>query len=317
VKDFFAGFAVALLFLTSIPASAQYPTKPIHLIVPFPAGAISDSVGRIVGQALSVRLAQPVVIDNKPGADGAIGTLAVVKSPPDGYSLLVGAPSAILGVPTLRKNAPYHPFTDFTSVTLIGRSNFLLYVHPSVPAKTLDELITYARANPEKLSYGSGNLITILATSQLARATDIKLVHVPYKGDAQVIPDLLAGRVQVLFSSTVTALTHAKEGKLRALAALQRSSLAPEVPTMTEAGIPISLLDVIWGIYGPAKMPRDIVMRLSRELNLVLQIPDVRAQLARQGFEAEGSTPEQLAAFVKEQLDVWTRIAAETGVTLD
>ena len=317
MTNFFAALAVALLCLASNPAFAQYPAKPIHLIVTFPAGAIADSVGRIVGQALSQRLAQPVVIDNKPGADGAIGTVAVVNSPPDGYSLLVGVPSTILGVPTLRKNPPFRPLTDLTPVTLIGRSNFLLYVHPSVPAKTLGELITYARANPEKLSYGSGNIITILATSQLARATDIKLVHVPYKGDAQAIPDLLAGRVQVLFSSTVTALVHAKEGRLRVLAVLQRSSLAPEVPTMAEAGIPISLVDVIWGIYGPAKMPREIVVQLSRELNLVLQIPDVRAQLARQGFEAEGSTPEQLAALVKEQLNVWTRITRESGITLD
>jgi len=317
MKNFFATFAVALLSQAGIPAFAQYPTKPVHLVVPYPPGAIADSVGRIVGQALSQKLAQPVIIDNKPGADGAIGTVAVVNSPPDGYSLLVGLPSVILGVPTLRKNAPYHPLTDLTPVTLIGRSNLLLYVHPSVPAKTLGELITYARANPEKLNYGSGNTIASLATFQLARATDIKLVHVPYKGDAQAIPDLLAGRVQVLLSSTVTALAHAQEGRLRVLAALQRSSLAPEVPTMAEAGMPISLVDVIWGIYGPARMPRDIVVRLSRELNLVLQVPDVRAQLTRQGFEAEGSTPEQLAALVKEQLNVWTRIGRESGITLD
>jgi tripartite-type tricarboxylate transporter receptor subunit TctC len=311
-----AAFAVALA-LASAAAVAQYPSKPIHLVVPFPAGAIADGVTRIIGQALSKNLAQPVIVDNRAGADGAIGTLAVIKSQPDGYSLLIGAPAAIFGPQALHRNPPFDLLTDLTPVTLIGRSNFLLYVHPSVPARTLAELIAYARAHPDVLSYGSGNTIAILATFQLARAADIRMVHVPYKGDAPVIVDLLAGRVQVLFSSTVNALAHAKEGRLRALAALQRSSLAPEIPTMAEAGMPISLIDVIWGIYGPAKMPREIVARLSRESNLVLQDPEVRAQLARQGFEAEGSTPERLATLVKEQLAVWTRIARESGATLD
>lgn len=317
MKNSFAAFAVALPFLMTTPAFAQYPTKPIHLIVPSPAGALADNVGRIVGQALSRKLAQPVVVDNKPGADGAIGTVAVVKSSPDGYSLLVGFPAAIVGVPALRKDPPYHPLIHLTPVTSIGQSNFFLYIHPSVPAKTLGELITYARANPEKLNYGSGNLAAILATSQFARAADIKLVHVPYKGDAPAILDLLAGRVQVLFSTTVTALTHAREGRLRVLAALQRSSLAPEVPTMAEAGMPISYRNGIWGIYGPAKMHGDVVARLSQEIKLILQDPAVRAQLARQGFEAESSTPEQLAVLVKEQLDLWTRITRESGIPLE
>lgn len=319
MKNFFAGPVVLALFaLTTIPALAQYPARPIHLIVPFPAGGVVDTVGRILGQALSQELGQPVIVDNKPGAEGAIGATSVVKSPPDGYTLLLGTAAVILGVPALHKNPPYHPFTDFTPVTSLGRNTFFLFVHPSVPAKTLAELIAYARANPNKLSYGSGGTFQILLTAHLAEVADIKMVHVPYKGDPPAILDLLAGRIQVLFSVVTTTLAYAKEGRLRVLATLVRSSLAPDVPTMEEAGTPMSSIPPTWwGILGPAKMPREIVARLSKELNQILRRPDVRAQLARQGLESQGSSPEEFATHLREQLDVWTRAVREGGLVQD
>jgi tripartite-type tricarboxylate transporter receptor subunit TctC len=263
-------------------------------------------------------LGQPVIVDNKPGADGAIGATGVLKSPPDGYTLLLGTASVILGVPALHKNPPYHPLTDFTPVTSLGRNTFFLFVHPSVPAKTLGELIAYARANPNKLSYGSGGTFQILLTAQLAKVADIKMVHVPYKGDPPAILDLLAGRIQVLFSVVTTTLAYAKEGRLRVLATLVRSSLAPDVPTMEEAGTPMSSIPPTWwGIFGPAKMPREIVARLSKELNQILRHPDVRAQLERQGLESQGSSPEEFATHLREQLDVWTRGVRESGLVQD
>ncbi len=339
MKNFFAGPVVLALFaLTTIPALAQYPARPIHLIVPFPAGGVVDTVGRILGQALSQELGQPVIVDNKPGAEGAIGASGVVKSPPDGYTLpegaigasgvvksppdgytlLLGTASVILGVPALHRNPPYHPLTDFPPVTSLGRNTFFLFVHPSVPAKTLGELIAYARANPNKLSYGSGGTFQILLTAHLAEVADIKMVHVPYKGDPAAILDLLAGRIQVLLSVVTTTLAYAKEGRLRVLATLVRSSLAPDVPTMEEAGTPMSSIPPTWwGIFGPAKMPREIVARLSKELNQILRHPDVRAQLERQGLESQGSSPEEFATHLREQLDVWTRAVRESGLVQD
>ena len=319
MKNFFAGPVVLALFaLTTIPALAQYPARPIRLIVPFPAAGVVDTVGRVLGQALSQELGQPVIVDNKPGAEGAIGASGVVKSPPDGYTLLLGTASVILGVPALHRNPPYHPLTDFTPVTSLGRNTFFLFVHPSVPAKTLGELIAYARANPNKLSYGSGGTFQILLTAHLAEVADIKMVHVPYKGDPAAILDLLAGRIQVLLSVVTTTLAYAKEGRLRVLATLVRSSLAPDVPTMEEAGTPMSSIPPTWwGIFGPAKMPREIVARLSKELNQILRHPDVRAQLERQGLESQGSSPEEFATHLREQLDVWTRAVRESGLVQD
>lgn len=308
--------AVAALGLIAIPAAAQYPAKSIRLIMPFPAGAAADTAARIVAQPLSQVLGQPVLVDNKPGADGAIAAELAAKSVPDGYTLLFAGPTQMLGVPTLRKNPPYDPVADFAPITSVVKFAFFLVVHPSVPAKTLPELIDYVRGNPGKLNYASGNIIGVLATAQLMSLGKLDMVHVPYKGEPLAIPDLLDARVHMMFGSGAIVAPLVKEGKLRALATLLsvRSSLLPSVPTIAEAGMP-RLTVVPWGgLFAPAKTPKDIVERLSREVNVILKRPDIREQLEKQALEPAGSTPNELEAFLKQQLLDWSGAARAAGL---
>ena len=305
-----------VVLLVALPAAAQYPAKPIRLLIPFPAGATADSVARIVAQPLSQVLGQPVLVDNKPGADGAIAAELTARSVPDGYTLFSAGNTPMLGVPTLRKNPPYDPVADFAPITSIVKFAFFLVVHPSVPAKTLRELIDHARANPGKLNYASGSVNGVLAAAQLMSIGKLEMVHVPYKGEVLAIPDLLNARVHMMFGTGGITAPLVKEGKLRALATLLpvRSPMLPDVPTIAEAGMP-QLSVVIWaGLFGPAKMPKEIVDRLSREVNAILQRPAVREQFEKLGVEASGSTPEELAAFLKQQLVDWGRAAREAGL---
>src|SRR6266571_80057 len=289
--------AVAALGLIAIPAAAQYPSKPIRIVVPFAAGGTADAITRIIAQPLSETLGQPVVADNRPGAEGAIAGEVVAKSAADGHALLWGGNTNMLGVPILRKNPPYDPLADFTPITPLVKFAFFLVVHPSVSAKTPSELIEYARANPGRLNYASGNVNGILAAAQLMSLTGVKMVHVPYKGDPSAIPDLLEARVHLMFGVGGVVVPLVKEGRLRALATLLpvRSSLLPDVPTTADAGMP----------------QLSVVVRLSREVNAILQRPAVREQLERQGGEPSGSTPAEFAAFLKQQLADWGKAARE------
>jgi len=316
VKTLIVAGALAAAFAVSSTAAAQYPAKPIRIIMPFPAGATADTVARIVAQPLSQVLGQPVLVDNKPGADGAIAAELAAKSAPDGYTLLSAGNTQMLGVPILRKNPPYDPLVDFAPITLVVKFAFFLVVHPSVPAKTPLELIDYARANPGKLNYASGNVPGVLAAAQLISFGKLDMVHVPYKGEVLAIPDLLNARVHMMFGTGGITAPLVKEGKLRALATLlpARSSLLPDVPTIAEAGMP-QLSVVTWGgLFGPAKLPKEIVERISREVNAILKRPEVRGQLERQGVEPSGSTPAEFAAFLKQQLADWGKAAHEAGL---
>jgi tripartite-type tricarboxylate transporter receptor subunit TctC len=299
-----------------LPAAAQYPNKPIRLVLQFPAGGIADAVARIVAQPLSQALGQPVIVENRPGADGAIAGETVMKAAPDGYTLLLATNSTLSAVPTLRKNPPYDPVNDFAPISMVGRFSFFAFTHPGVSANTLAEFVKHARANPGKLNYGTGNTTSILATAQFKSLAGIDMVQVPYKGDAPATTDLLGGRVDLVIASTVPGLALAKEGKIRALATLlaRRSSHLPDVPTMAEAGFPEYSVTSWAAIFGPAKLPRPIVERLTREINAILQRPEVKEQLDRQAFETEASTPEALGAFVKDQLEVWRRAVREAGI---
>ena len=308
--------AAGVVGFIALPTAAQYPAKPIRLIMPFPAGAAADTAARIVAQPLSQGLGQPVLVDNKPGADGAIAAELAAKSAPDGYTLLFAGPTQMLGVPTLRKNPPYDPVADFAPITSVVTFAFFLVVHPSVPAKTLPELIDYVRANPGKLNYASGNIIGVLATAQLMSLGKLEMVHVPYKGEPLAIPDLLDARVHMMFGNGAIVTPLVKEGKLRALATLLpvRSPLLPGVPTIVEGGMP-RLTVVPWGgLFAPAKTPRDIVERLAREVNVILKRPDIREQLEKQALEPGGSTPNELAAFLKQQLIDWSGAARAAGL---
>ena len=296
-------------------AWAQYPSKPIHLIVPFPPGGSADLAARVVALPLSQALGQSIVIENKAGADGLIAGDLVAKAPPDGYTLLFATSTGINAAPAMRKSVPYDPIADFTPIGRVGTFGFFLYVHESVPGKTLPDLLAHVRANPGKLNYGTGNGTSIVATAQLAQSAKLEMVHVPYKGDAPLLADILTGRVHMMFAAG-SSLPQAKDGKLRVLATMlpSRSALVPEVPTLAESGV-TGLSATPWGgLLGPANLPRDVVSRLSRELVQVLARSDVREQLGRLAFEAQSSSPEEFGAFVKEQLAVWRKAVREAGI---
>jgi tripartite-type tricarboxylate transporter receptor subunit TctC len=307
---------LAFILAAPLAALAQYPSKPIRLIVPFPPGGAAELGARIYTQPLGEALGQQVIIETKPGADGAIAAEATMKSAPDGYTLFYATNTAFSWLPAVRKNPPYDPLTDFTPVSLVGEFGFFVFSHPSVPANTMAQLVAYIRANPGKLNYGSGNSTSMLATAQLLRQEKLDVVHIPYKGDGPLTVDLLGGRVHFAIATPGSAAPQVKEGKLRALATLlpNRNALLPDAPTMAEAGLRPVTLTPWGGVFGPANMPKDIVQRLSRELAAVLKRPQVREAFGKLAFEPRSSTPEELAAFVKEQRDIWRRLVAEVGI---
>jgi tripartite-type tricarboxylate transporter receptor subunit TctC len=227
--------------------------------------------------------------------------------------------SGMTAAVALRKLPAYDPLKDFTPISLVGRATVFFYVHPAVPAATLKEFVEHARANPGKLNYGTGNPLSILYNVQLMSATGINMVHVPYKGEGPLNPDILAGRVQSSFLSTGTAVSHAKDGRLRALAVLldRRSPLLPDVPTIVEAGVPEVTVRQWAGVFGPPKMPREIVERLNQEVNAALKRPDVLEKLQSYGYAAEGSTPERLLAINRDDLALWRQLVREAGIPLE
>ncbi len=308
-----------LLGVSTGLASAQYPNKPIRFIVGFPPGGSADPTTRIVGAALQEQLGQPVVVENRPGADSAIAAEQVSKMAPDGYTIMFASNSAMTAAVALKKNPSYDPLKDFTPISMVGRATVFFYVHPAVPATTLKDFVAHAKANPGKLVYGTGNPLSILYGQQFMNATGIQWLHVPYKGEGPLNPDILAGRVHASFLSTASAISNAKEGRLRPLAVLlnKRSPLLPEVPTIDEAGVPEVTVRQWAGVFGPPKMPPEIVERLNREVNAVLKRPDVLEKLQTYGYAAEGSTPERLAEINRTDLELWRRLVKEAGLPLD
>jgi len=310
---------VLLIACAPLAAQAQYPSKPVRIVLQFPAGGLADTVIRVLANPLSQTLGQPVVVDNKPGADGGIAGETVKNAPPDGYTLFFATNSALSATPVLRKKPPYDPVADFTPIAFVGRFPFFVFAHPSVPAKSLQELIAHVRANPGKLNYGSGNTTSILATAQLASLAKLEMVHVPYKGDAPLMVDLVAGRLHFSIASTAPGANLAKDGKLKVLATLlaRRSHLFPDAPTMAESGFPQYSV-VPWGaMVGPAGMPRDIVERVSRETNAAINHPQVKEALDKFGFELQGSSPDELGKFIREQLAAWRQAVKEAGIEPD
>jgi tripartite-type tricarboxylate transporter receptor subunit TctC len=299
-----------------LAASAQYPAKPVHIIVPFPGGSATDTVTRILANYVTQSLGQPLMVENKAGADGAIAAAEVARSAPDGYTLLMATNSPMSAVPALKKSPPYDPLADFTPITDVGRYTFFLYVHPSVPANSFAQLIAYAKANPGKLNYATGNTTGIVSFAQISSLAGIEIVHVPYKGEPAGITDLVAGRVQMMIATPTTGLAHVKDGKLRALATTlsRRSPLLPEVPTIAQAGMPEFSITSWAALFGPARMPREVLERLNKEFAGAMRRPEVQASMEKQAFALNPSSPEQLADFVKEQLESYRRILRAVGV---
>jgi tripartite-type tricarboxylate transporter receptor subunit TctC len=308
--------AALLLCTCSGMVAAQYPQKPIKVIVPFPAGSATDTISRILGNAVSNAVGQAVLVENKAGADGAIAAGEVMRAAPDGYTLLMATNSPMSAVPALKKVPPYDPVADFTPITDIGRYTFFIVVHPSVPASTVSELIQYARANPGKINYATGNTTGIVSTAFFAAQAGIQMVHVPYRGEPQAIIDLVGGRVQLLFASSSTSVPQVRDGKLRALATTlaTRSHLLPDVPTIAEAGMPQFSVTSWAGLFGPAKMPREVVERINKEFAAAMARSDVQALMDKQAFVLSPSSPERLGAFVKEQMESYRNILRAAGV---
>ncbi len=297
-------------------AQTPYPSKPVRLLIPFPPGGPTDSAVRVFLPALSQALGQPVSIVNMAGSHGALAPTALLKEPPDGHTLLVGNSSPLVAVPILRKDAPYDPVRDFAPVSLMGWTPLLLVVTPDVPANSLAELIRYARDNPGKLTIAAANPPTIFTMAQLRTREKLDIASKDYPIDAAAMKALLEGQAQIMAAGLNDSLKYINEGRLRAIAVLgaNRSRLAPDVPTMAEAGMPGFAILPWVAMFAPGKTPPEIVERLSREVAAAMKRPDVREGLDRAAFDYKSSTPQELGAFLKEQLNVWGAVAREAGL---
>jgi tripartite-type tricarboxylate transporter receptor subunit TctC len=308
-----AGLAAPLVF-----AQQDYPNKPIRLVVPFAAGGGSDIVARTVAQKLSEGIGQPVVVENKSGAGGNIGTDLVAKAAPDGYTIVMGVFGPIAVNPSLFGNLPYDPVRDFAPITQAVAVTNMLVVHPSVPANNLKELIEYGRRNPGKLASGTGGTGTAghMASELFKSMTKLDMTVLPYKGAAPAVNDVLGGQVPMTFEALLSTLPHVRAGKLKAIAVTtaRRSSLLPNVPTIAEAGLPGYEATNWYGFLAPAQTPRAIVDKLNREMVKVLALPDVKEKLLGQGAEVVGNSPQEFAAVIKTDLERWKKLVAETGI---
>ncbi|MGZ5103203.1 MAG: tripartite tricarboxylate transporter substrate binding protein [Usitatibacter sp.] len=298
--------------------SAQgYPSKPIKIVVPYPPGGFNDTLGRTLAAKFTEDWGQPAIVENKPGANTLIGSDFVAKSAPDGYTLLVVAfPFAV--TPSLIKAMPYDTVKDFAPVALAAQSPNLLVVNPSLPVKTVAELVAMAKAKPDSLSYastgnGSSNHISMELFKSLA---GVKIVHIPYKGSAPAVTDLLGGQVHVMFDNAPNVLPQVKAGRLRALAqtGASRSAVAPDIPTVAEAGVPGYELTVWFGLVAPAGTPREVVGKLNAEVLKILAMPDVRERFLAQGVEPLGSTPEEFRDHIRAQMAKWGKVVRDAGV---
>jgi tripartite-type tricarboxylate transporter receptor subunit TctC len=299
-------------------AQAQYPAKPVRAVVAFGTGGATDVIARIIAASMSQSLGQPVVIDNKPGADGMIALGEVAKSAPDGYTVFFATSTQVSALPSLRKNAPPDPLADLTPIAGIGNFSFFWAVHPSLPVKSLKELGEYGRANPGKLNAGSSSATATIAPTLLAAAEKFQLQVVPYKSETTALNDLVSGRIELMLI-TGTLAQHVRDGRARGLATLldKRSKTLPELPTMREAGMP-PFPAVPWmGIFGPAKMPREVVQRLSHELLATLQNPEVRSRIEAQAMDLNPLPAEAIGALAREQTEVWRRLTREAGIVAE
>jgi tripartite-type tricarboxylate transporter receptor subunit TctC len=313
-----AGVALAASALQ--PAAQTFPAKPMRIVVPLAAGGPGDVLARAIGQKLSEGFGQPVVIDNRPGANTNVGSEFVAKAPPDGYTLLATASTLTIN-PSLYASLPYDPIKDFAPITLIASTPLVLVVHPSLPVKSVKDLIALAKTKPGQLNYGSaGNGSTLhLAGEMFNSLAGVKLVHVPYKGVTNAFSDLLGGQISIMFPGAPIALPQVKAGKLRALGTTgaTRTPAAPDLPAIAEAGLPGYEVSVWYGFLAPAGTPAPVVNRLHGEIVKILQLPDIKERWAALGAEPITNTPEQFAAFLKADLGKWAKVVRESGAKMD
>jgi len=317
----FRVFVSALLALAASGASAQgWPSRPVHVVVPYPAGGPNDIIVRMVGKRLGETLGEPIVVENRPGAGGNIGTDSVAKSAPDGYTLVSVGPGALIINPLLGK-VPYDTMRDFAPVTIMAVAPNALVAHPSFPAKSVKDLIALAKRKPGAINYASGGTGSTphLAAALFAVMAGVQLTHVPYKGTGPATADLIGGQVQIAFLGIPTVLPHIRSGKLRVLAVTgkRRSPELPGVPTVAEAGVPGYELSPWYGLLAPAGTPAAVVARLAAEATKIVRDPATRAQLVAQGAEPAGGTPEEFAATLRSDAALWTKVVKEAGIRAD
>ena len=320
-RHFIAACAAGLAVLAPLATEAQdYPSRPIRIIVPFSPGGAVDGPTRVIAAELGKRLKQQLIIDNRPGAGATIGSEAVAKSAPDGYTLLLASQTNAIAA-SLYPKLSFQPIDDFAAISLLGREPGVLVAHPSLPVKSVAELVAYARERPGQLNYassgnGSGQHLFMALFASMA---GIQLTHVPYRGSGQATTDLLAGTVPLALPGTAGMVAHIRAGKLRALAVTgsARSAQLPEVPTLAESGLPGFAAYVWLGLLAPKGTPPAIIERLQRELKLALATPEVKSHFADAGIEAVGSTPAEFDAFFREERDRWAKVVKDTGARIE
>jgi tripartite-type tricarboxylate transporter receptor subunit TctC len=307
--------AAALVFGPAVHAD-DYPSKPITFVAVFGPGSASDTLCRIIGQRLSMALKETVIVDNRPGANGALAATYVARSAPDGYTLLMATNSPLSAAPFINKSVPYDPVKDFTPVTRVGSFTLMLVVHPSIPAKNVKELIAYVKSKPGELSFASANTAGIVAGYTLSHWAGLNMLHVPYKSSPPALQDVVAGRVSMMFTDLTTGLPLVQSGALRALATtrIKRSALFSELPTLDEAGVKGFNLDAWAGLVAPAHTPEPIVTLLNTELRKIIDDPEIKQRLKNVGFEAFSSSPEEMGNTIKEELAKWKTMVQDAGL---
>ncbi|MDX2201336.1 MAG: tripartite tricarboxylate transporter substrate binding protein [Hyphomicrobiaceae bacterium] len=310
------GLWLGLLVAQSAAQAQSYPSRTITLVVPFQAGSGTDTVGRILAEHMGKALGQSIVIENKAGANGTIAANFVARAAPDGHTLFLSTNTPHAAAATLMRSISYDPIKDFAPISKVGMYTFVLAVHPGIPAKSMKELIALAKAKPGELSYASGNSTGIVSGERLKTLAGIDVLHVPYKSSPGALNDVLAGRVSMMFIDLAPGLPHIEAGALRALAATTkaRSPLLPQIPSMLEAGVPDFVIDSWAAMFAPANTPKEIVARLNETVRAVLAKPEVTQLLAKGGFAASSSTPEELGTYAKEQLALWTQMIKDAGI---
>ncbi len=301
-----------------VRAQSDWPSKPVRMVVPFPAGGGADLGARTVATHLGAVFGKPVVVENRAGADGAVAALEVQKSAPDGHTIYFGTATSMTYVPNLKRNPPYDPIADFTPISGFCIFTFYLMVAPTIPARTAAEFVAHVKANPGKLSYATGNSTGILAFGQLLQSNGLDMVHVPYKGEAQASIDLIGGRIQAMFA-TPAIMPQLLKADFKPVAVLlpTRTKTMPEVPTMVEAGLPLVNILPWGGLFGPAKLPRDLTERISRDFGGVMRRQDVIEQYEKLGLFPSPSSPQAMADLLKEQLAVWGRTMRALNIPLE
>jgi len=312
--------AALILSMTFAAAAAEtpYPTRPVRFIVPFAPGGSTDTLARTLAQRLTDALGQQVVVDNRSGGNGNIGTEIVARAVPDGHTIVLGY-IANLGIgPSLYAKLPFDPVKDFAPVTLLAVAPNILVAHPSLPVKNVRELVAYAKAHPQKVNYASAAVASLghLAGELLNSSAGIRMQHVPYKGSGQAVIDLLAGQVQIMFSGMSSVMPHIKAGKLRPLAVTgaQRSPATPEVPTIAEAGYPGFEASAWYSVMAPAGTPKTVVTRLNGEILRALKIPEVKERLENVGFELVGSSPDECGTYIRNEIVKWAKVVKASGI---